>query len=195
MVLVKNVLVALEQIAFTGKTREVKAGLKQLRDVMRASSFAEATTEMQDVMNAHVFARELFEVGADIVTKGMAHRGSARTIRHRLMTFSASRLNHRSAVPCVIKHRAVVNRAGVGRLEPIGLVAQDTRALIAYAFWTVAPEIGLSAWRRYKTRKCTVCGGNFRDLRTHLGGGVRKVCSDECRNKQNRHDKKKRKRR
>src|SRR5690606_26793034 len=103
---------------------------------------------------------------------------SEHTIKHRLMTFAASGLNHRNRMPVVFEYRAVVEKNGLGYLEEIGLKAQDTQALIGYAFWTVAPQVKHSSWWQYRSRKCSVCSRSFWYPPSSKGGRPRTTCLD-----------------
>jgi hypothetical protein len=192
MVLVEETRLALEQIAFPSHTNETRKGIKRLRKALRAKTATKSATESQDALNAYLFARTLFEVGADIVTKARRNGASERTVRLRLMTYAASRLNVRDQVPATFRYKAVVDANGGGWLEETGMEARDTRALIDYAFWIVAPEIKQSMWWRYKTLNCAVCGRTFRH-RPPWEGRPRTTCYDSHCRKQDRHkDRKKR---
>jgi hypothetical protein len=180
------VLVALERIAFTDRIATAITALSRLQKHLRADVRSQPKSQAQAALDAHLFARGMFEVCADIVNRGRKRKMDEHSIRRRLMSHIASRLNDGDRVPCEFSYRATVAADGSGNLEPAAIVARDSRALIALAFWRVAPDIDLVDWRRYKTLKCRVCGGNFRDVRPHLGGGVRTTCSEECR-KRDRH--------
>jgi hypothetical protein len=172
------ILVALEQIAFSARTADVRSGLEKLQRSLRASIDQRPKSRNQEAFDAHLFARGMFEVCADIVNKGRRKKMLDTNIQHRVTTFIASRLNHRGIVPCEFSYRAIVEKTGSGRLELLGVKATDARALIAYGLWIEASRISLVQWRRYKTLKCRACGQNFRDLRDHMGGVIRTTCND-----------------
>lgn len=187
---VDEVLVALNGVALGSKGSTV-SGLRRLRAAFPAVVLDERPGA-RDTLAAHLFAKKLFHTGLRIVRDGTRRRLSERSIRERLAEFATGMTNDRGLVPCSFRYRAVADGGGRTRLELSKIEAHDMGALIAYAFWVVAPTLPLGAWERYANRTCPVCGRVFVDDRDRLYGGVKKVCSEECRSRQDRHSKKRR---
>lgn len=127
----------------------------------------------------HKEAESLLDFAAKLGEQ--VHRGKRKADRVRRRLLQRAVINNEPDLPARFPFLVtpVIDESGHGRFKVVGPKGADGSFLINYAFWKAANVLPPERWRTFLLRKCTVCGGTYRDGRVVMRGGLLSRCR-EC---------------